>query len=290
MTVRIKLAFFLLLTCCTAASAQSFKWQASLEKVSTAGFYRISLTPQFISKTENTDLSDIRIFEKNKEIAYLLRQESDLYIPVPAPSITSLEDTAQQRTIVQMDFDADYQLNKIILKPAGARYYRRSAWLTRSNPLVGRKKRINQENKLLEFIISSETPPVVRLPGSNRYRKLFVVIENEDNAAISVKNVQAYQQNMELIAYLDKGKRYTIKTGRTDLQPPRYDLDYFRDSIRPDVPLVGLLDFKKISETKTPLQDNIPEKRRWMWVAIGILILFLGYLSYSIVKDMQRKK
>lgn len=294
--------FFLFLIIWTVAPAQSFKWQADLEKVNANGFYKIALSPQILSKTDNTDLSDIRIFEKDKEIAYLIRKIADSiylkdttglklahYTAIPAPSVTVRADKVNQRTIVQIDFKANYQVDKIILNLAGFRYYRRNAWLTEINPLIRDKKKLYSEDRMVNFIISSGKQPVIELSGENRYKKLFLIIDNEDSAPLLIKNIRAYQKNIELITYLEKDKRFVIKTGQQNMLLPRYDLSYFNDSISNAVPFIGVSGFKMQTDPEQ-VRDSSSIKKSWMWAAIGLLILFLGYLSYFMVKDMQRKK
>jgi hypothetical protein len=104
-----------------------------------------------------------------------------------------------------------------------------------------------------------------------------------------IKNIKAYQKNIELITYLEKDKRFVIKAGQQNLLLPRYDLSYFNDSISNTVPFISVSGLKK-NPDQEQIRDSAPIKKSWMWTAIGLLILFLGYLSYYMVKDMQRKK
>ncbi|SMC87042.1 hypothetical protein [Pedobacter nyackensis] len=301
--MKSKAFIFLLLSIgWTSVGAQSFKYQAELGNVSANGFYKIALTPQIISKTESFDLADIRIFEKDKEIAYLIRKIADsIYIKdttglqlqhytlIPTPSISVKEDKANQRSIIQIRFNAGYQIDKMILNLEGFRYYRRTAWLTETNPLIKKKKDRYSEDRLANFIISSGKQPVIDLCEQNRYKQLFLIIENEESEALLIKNIKAYQKNMELITYLEKDKPYVIKAGKLNMQLPRYDLRYFSDSISSSIPFINVLNFK-ISKDEPLVKDSVSIKKSWMWIAIGLLILFLGYLSYFMVKDMQRNK
>lgn len=300
----MKIKLFTFLIFCTSwfsASAQDFKWQADLEKINTSSFYKIALSPQIISKTENNNLSDIRIFENNKEIAYLIRKTADSiykkdttalqlqhYTAVPAPSITVREDKANQRTIIQITFKERYQIDKLILNVDGFKYYRRTAWLTEVNPLIKNKKNRYSEQRIDNFMISSEKKAIVILYDENRYKQLFLVIDNEDSEPLSIKNIITYQKNIELVAYLEKNKEYIIKTGQTNTSLPRYDLSYFSDSISNNVPFIKVLNFKT-SKNEPQIKSATLITKTWMWLAITVLILFLSYLSYYMVKDMQRK-
>lgn len=301
--IRFKLYILLVLGMAgKVACAQSFKWQANLEKVRTNGFYNLALSPQILSKTANPDLADIRIFEKDKEIAYLIREIADSvyakdtsglklqhYDAVPAPSVVVKEDKQNKRTIVQIDFKASYQIDKLILSLEGFRYYRRNAWLTNLNPINRNKKNRFDEEQLVNFSISSGKEPVIDLPGKNRYKQLFIIIENEDSAPLFIKNIRAFQKNIGLIAYLEKNKQYVMKMGQPELLLPRYDLSYFEDSIGSALPFIKVYNLKA-NPDHDKSKATTPVKKSWMWVALGVLILFLGYLSYFMVRDMQSKK
>ncbi|TKC65646.1 hypothetical protein FBD94_03655 [Pedobacter hiemivivus] len=286
----------------TVTSAQSFKWNGNLDRVSVNGFYKIALTPEIISKTANKDLSDIRIFEKQKEIAYLLRQLPDNiylldtsalklehYTNIPAPSVTTTEDKENKRTIVSITFKVPYQIDKLKLNLEGFQYYRRTTWISEKNPLVNQKRRHYSEDKLTNIIISSEKQPTIDLYGENRYKQLFLIIENEDSSPLLIKNIEAYQKNMELIAYLEKDKQYVIKTGQLNMEAPKYDLSYFKDSISNTIPSVAVLNFEKNTNEALDKESGLV-KKSWMWGAIVLLIVFLGYLSYYMVREMQSKK
>ena len=290
--MNFKLYIFITLLCFqkSTACAQSFKWQASLEKVSANGFYNIALTPDFVSRTVNRDLADIRIFEKNKEIAYLLRKENDSTgTPIPAPAFKVKEVKASQQSIVEINFNKAYQVNKLVLTATGFKFYRRAAWLAELNPDFKNKRNRNEYIRLVDFIILSAKRTSIDLCGENRHEKLYLFIENEDNFPLEIKKIDAYQQNMHLTVYLEKGKGYTIKTGQLNMNLPRYDLSYFNDSISNSVPFIKVGDFS--ADTAAARLDKAATTgKTWMWVALTILIASIGYLSYKMIGDMQRKK
>jgi hypothetical protein len=282
----ITLLFFQGLTAC----AQSFTWQANLEKVTANGFYNIALTPDFVSRTANRDLADIRIFEKNKEIAYLLRKESDsASTQIPAPAFKVKQVKASQQSIVEINFNKAYQVNKLTLTAAGFKFYRRAAWLAELNPDFKNKRNRNGYIRLVDFIILSGKPATIDLYGENRYKKLYLFIENEDNSPLEIKKIDAYQQNLHLTAYLEKDKVYTIKTGQLNMNLPRYDLSYFNDSISNSVPFIKVGDFNADPGVAKVVKVSLTGKA-WMWITLTILIAFIGYLSYNMIRDMQRKK
>ncbi|WP_316809841.1 hypothetical protein [Pedobacter heparinus] len=283
-----------------AGKGQSFKWHAVLEEVPVSGFYNIALTPELVSKTDDPGLADIRIFEKNKEIAWLLRKGTDStdtagtlnlkhYSSVPVASVKTQEIKTSKQSMVTVLLHKAYQVDKLKLTVEGFRFYRREAWLAEPNPDFKHKKNRDPYHRLFSFIILSGKPTIIDLPGESRYKQLQLIIANEDNAALTIKKVEAYQKNMHLTAYLEKDKRYTIKTGQANMNPPRYDLDYFNDSIGKGLSFVKVGNFSR-NNTEVKQGKSFFVSKSWIWSALAVLIVFIGYLSYRMVNDMQRKK
>ncbi|MET4546467.1 hypothetical protein ABIE26_003794 [Pedobacter africanus] len=279
---------------------QSFKWQASLEQVTKSGFYNIALTPGLIAKTESQELADIRIFEKNREIAWLLRKGTDStdtagtlnlkhYSSIPGGTVKIQELKDSKQSLITLTFDKAYQVNKLRLTVEGFRFYRREAWLAEPNPNYKPNRNREPYNRMLSFVILSGKPAIIELSGQNRYKKLYLIIENEDNTPLTVKKIDAFQENMHLTAYLEKDKRYTIKTGGLNMSFPRYDLDYFNDSISNNLPFIKAGNFSP-AQTLTKQQSSFFISKSWIWGALTILIAFIGYLSYRMINEMQKKK
>lgn len=279
---------------------QSFKWQATLEAVPVSGFYNIALTPELVSRTDAPDLADIRIFETKKEIAWLLRKGTDRtdtagtlniahYSSIPVASLKTQETKTSKQSVVTLLLDKAYQVDKLKLTAEGFRFFRREAWLAIPNPNFKRKRDRDPYNKLFSFIILSGKPTIIDIPGTNRYKQLHLIIENEDNAPLTIKKVEIYQQNMHLTAYLEKDKQYVIKIGKANISLPRYDLDYFNDSIAEGLAFVKTGNFSR-TNTEVMQDKGFFASKSWIWAALTILIVFIGYLSYRMINDMQRKK
>lgn len=281
-------------------NGQSFKWQAPLQQVAKSGFYNIALTPDLIAKTESEELADIRIFEKNREIAWLLRKGTDStdtagtlnlehYSNIPGGTVKVQELKGSKQSLITLTFNKAYQVNKLRLTVEGFRFYRREAWLAEPNPNFKPGRNREPYNRMLSFVILSGKPAIIELTGQNRYRKLYLIIENEDNPPLTVKKIDAFQQNMHLTAYLEKNKQYTIKAGGLNMSFPRYDLDYFNDSIAKSLPYIKVGNFSP-AQTLTKQQSSFFISKSWIWGALTVLIAFIGYLSYRMINEMQRKK
>ena len=59
----------------------------------------------------------------------------------------------------------------------------------------------------------------------------FIVIKNADNPPLKIEKVFIQQQTISLVAYLEKGKKYSLIMGDPNAPLADYDLQIFKDSI-----------------------------------------------------------
>jgi hypothetical protein len=284
--------FILLLFKAVVSNGQSFNWQADLAPVTKSGFYNILLSPELVSRTKSLDLNDIRIYQGKTETPYLFRRKIDTpdhtLIPVPVVKTTAEKDKKQ--TVISITFNAAYQIDKLELEVQGFKFYRRNAYLASVNPDYNSRRKYSEPYVRLEdFVITSGKPSLVFLPGSSRYQNLTVIIENEDNPALIIKGIKAYQRNMYLTAYLEKEKHYVVKMGQADLESPRYDLSYFSDSISRTGPSIKVLNFQR-TLPEPVVKLGVFSTKMWIWSALALLIALVAYLSFRMVKEIQQRK
>lgn len=282
----------LLLFKAAVSNAQSFNWQAELERVPKSGFYNILLSPELVAKTKSLELNDIRIYQGKSETPYLFRKKTDTLdnTPVPAPIVKAREEPGKKQTVISITFDAGYQIDKLELEVQGFKFYRRNAYLASVNPDYNSRRRYSEPYiRLTEFVITSGKPTIVFLPGDSRYQTLCIVIENEDNPALIINGIKAYQSNMYLTTYLEKEKTYVMKLGQANLESPRYDLSYFSDSISRTGPSIKVLNFQR-TLPETVVKLSIFSTKIWIWSALILLIVLVAYLSFRMIKDIQQRK
>ena len=113
---------------------------------------------------------------------------------------------------------------------------------------------------------------------------LLVVIENGDDPPLASLDVHVENRRRSLIAELDSGKSYVLKTGNDDIRSPQYDLHRF---VNEETPIESTIDHDAVvdlRQDKTTL-DGIG--RNWMWLAIGALTLFMLYMISGMLKDQK---
>lgn len=276
-----------LLSCNFAGKAQQFDWQARIKPVSNSGFYHIMLTPDVVSKMQHDDMADLRIFDGKHEIPYLLTNCSDNYLPGPAPKIKIIYAKSDKETSIRLDFDQEYAISQLKLEISAPEFYRRDAFISVAEP-KDKSKRNNYFNPI-NFSISSDTETLIKLDAEKRHKQYFIVISNEDNPPLTIKNVIAYQQKTYLTAHFDKNTNYLLKVGTEAISIPKYDLNYFRDSINFSTFFTNVEKFER-NTTNIANKNTIFNDRSWIWGTLIVIMALLGYISYRLIGDMKKDK
>ncbi|MVN90472.1 DUF3999 family protein [Mucilaginibacter aquatilis] len=202
---------------------------------------------------------------------YLKQQSRPQYDQLPNPHFT--QKNSADTTYVSINFDKPYRVDKLNLKFEGAKYYNRRVQVY---SITGRiREWIGELN-----LSAANTGDLLFVAKS---RKLELVIYNEDNPALTLQAVKAYQLQQSIVAYLEKGVKYTLLAGNPNAVAPRYDLQYFTDSIDHVLPAVGYSDitpYGSINSTKKP-ESTIPVWIIWVAGAAALLILLLLTLKMT---------
>jgi hypothetical protein len=188
-----KTGFLLAALCAMAfcASAQNtFKYQASLHRVDSGGFYKISLLPDFVAKS-NAGLTDIRLMDqKGHFVPYITadnlpRTDNEQFIVFPEVTIKTKIDTG---TTFIIESKEKAPVNKLWLKLKSTAV-KRSVNLSGSDDLQ-RWFAIEEDIPLQEAVLDNDGSYLqsISFPASNyHYLKLLV----NDKNKVPVKFLQA---------------------------------------------------------------------------------------------------
>jgi hypothetical protein len=113
-------------------------------------------------------------------------------------------------------------------------------------------------------------------------------IENSDNQPLILKSIKAFQLNKYLIARLDSGMQYAVKSGNSALRSPDYDLKYFSDSISV---LAGTItpNMMVIEQLEDAVSKNFITKTV-LWTVIVLVIGLLAFLSIRMMSEMRKRE
>jgi hypothetical protein len=176
---------------------------------------------------------------------------------------------------------APYLTDEITLTLDGPKLYKRDAQVFVLHDPNDSFSFVNQVN---DFIIFVNKPAEVKIP-SQKEASILITINNNDNPPLKVISVVTSQQKQYLVAWLQKGKTYTLLAGNPAATLPAYDLAQFRDSIPSEIKTLSFGGFSTLPKPETVIIK--PSKNYWLWPTIVLSVLVLSFLTYRLMKDVK---
>ena len=210
-------------------------------------------------------------------------QDPPGFLTNPVPSVIQ-KDSNNGRTYLLIKNAAPYLVNEVTLQVEGPKFYSRTGVAY----LIYNEQDSNRfYNSYNPFTISSGVP--VRFTvNCQKAKNIIIHIDNKDDKPLKFTGASTLQVQQYLVAWLEKGKTYTLVAGNPDATYPQYDLSLFKDSIPQQLNILTYSPF-----TSTPLQPAVvkekPKTNQWLWPVIIIAVLSLGYLTYRMANDIKQK-
>lgn len=197
---------------------------------------------------------------------------SSKYVALPAPAIYQKDSV--NKSYIRLTFNEEYVIEKVILNVEGPKYFNRQV-------LVSEEYFSNQNAYHLR-------PDATTISSVDiKTKELNLVIYNEDNPALQIKSAKAYQLNTYLLTWLEPGNTYTLLFGDAAARAPRYDLQFFKDSIQnnfKEIAIGPITTNPLVSTTKQP--ENHQKTLLWLILAaVGTLLLFFTWRMAKEIKQ-----
>jgi hypothetical protein len=119
--------------------------------------------------------------------------------------------------------------------------------------------------------------------------QLLLQISNGDNLPLAIKGIEAYQSDESLISYLDGKQTYKLLAGDASVQAPEYDLKFFADSIRDDIPQTSHEAVQKNTAYQTKQKKADRDYTLFIWIAIVVALGLLLFLTLKMTKEVGKK-
>jgi len=284
----------------TIASAQEFKVKADFDKVKETGFYKIPITPELTGYAK-ADFSDIRISDGANFVPYI-PYERKPGSGLEKNSLSAIETNVRQKDCINgisyviLHNRLPYIVKEVDLNVEGPKFYNREAAVF---VMENDKDSFGLNQPVDKFIISTGTPAIF-FPFANRVMKansinpefkaatIVIEIDNKDNPPLKITGATMKQEINCLVAWLEKGKTYSLLAGSVNASAPQYDLSAFKDSIPYDI---VTLSYGPIQLITNPAPSPIkPNTNYWLWPSILIAVLMLSGLTFRLLKDMKKAK
>ena len=198
-------------------------------------------------------------------------------------TITRFDSLETKQTYLKINFKETPYFDKLVIKAEKPIYYNRKANICSQR--IDKKGRVHYD--VLDYITLNSNDDFTSYFSNYENKEFYLVIDNEDNPPLENLVIEAYQLNRYLITHLEPEKDYKLMfKNETIKSKPNYDINHFKNSIDSDIPI---LTSKEIVPILYQGKKKIKPSKIWMWAAIGIVALLLGYLSYKMITEMEKE-
>jgi hypothetical protein len=199
------------------------------------------------------------------------------YITLPTPVVRQFN--SANNTILAIQFDDFYQVDKLELQLAGPKFFRRAVSVYRVNGRI--RSEIDQE----EFISNK---PAEVFP-SVKTKRLEIEIINNDNQPLLIKKVIAFQSAQYAYAYLETGKLYRFVFGNPAARKPVYDLSFFTDSLNHPLKTLRAAQVTLTGAEKLAPGSVLANYTLLRWVAIAVALSILCWLTLKLTNELKNR-
>lgn len=197
-------------------------------------------------------------------------------------------DKKLKRTFIEVTFSKPQVINSIGFKIKEPSFYQHNAKIYIKKENLKRGEVVHQ-NQVSNFELSSK--------GSNRFNlsnlfseKFTIEIENADNQVLEIEQLYFFQDKQFIISDLKPNENYMFYINPS-FSIPNYDLSKQDYTLTNEIPTIEIKDIKEVVNKKET-QETIGflKTKNFMWICIVLAIIILGYFSFTLLKDLDRKK
>lgn len=221
---------------------------------------------------------------------YDTHTEAGKYTPVLVQELTRRDSAAAKSTYIRLRFAQPVYPDRLEFTIASPQLYYREGriQLHPAEPAPRRRSKRRQQQQIVPFILNSNAPTVVSLPRQ-KIQSLTIIIQNADNHPLEISSIRPLQLNRYMVADLSPKQAYTLRFGDPKASAPTYELQYFRDSIPANLPVLL---------TKAPEQlrgageqkDSTTTSKILIWITIGVVVTGLALMTVRMLNEMNREK
>ena len=115
-----------------------------------------------------------------------------------------------------------------------------------------------------------------------------IIIENQDNAPITVKSVSAVSPKYFIYFKPKNEENYFLFYGDENSSLPEYDLKLIEDKVfKLSKADASLSDEEKLPKKEKPTKEPLFKNKGWLWGVMILIICILGFFSYRMLSTKQ---
>ncbi|AYL98344.1 hypothetical protein [Mucilaginibacter celer] len=228
----------------------------------------------------------IQVNDKNKSPIKFLQagvyteyvSAAQAYTPIKPVKVIKAD--SNRTTFVEIRLDDNYLVNRLHFSISAPKYYKRGVTVYQ---FVNNGKELISDAELS----SAKTPDLLIAAKS---KHLLIEISNGDNPPLSIGEVTAFQSDEYLVSYLEAKQNYLLLAGDSSAVAPEYDLKFFTDSIKDNIPAIKHDAVVKNDGYEAKVTEAKPDRTPLIWIAIVVSLGILLFLTLKMTREVKKKE
>jgi len=231
------------------------------------------------------------LFIKKVGIDSVLAEQRNPYLD--SLSFAKMEEVPHKQdlsSLWRVSYDQAYLIQQLTFRVSTPKLFRREVKILLKEQLKDAQGRKREDYMPVGSGVLTPNNLVVSLDGEIKTNEFFVEINNANNAPLSLQTVTAWQRQYDLITYLEEGTAYKLVLGNPKAAKPNYDLSYFENTIKEDIPLLKLEEFHPLNQQGTAESPRVFKTVYWLWAGLALVLALLLWMSNNLLREMKKKK
>ena len=194
-------------------------------------------------------------------------------------------------TYTHLKFDSRTRMERIRIMVSEPEFYYRKIHFKVKRTTTDRKGKIKVHWEYIgSYYLDSNSENIFNL-GEKNLQNLYLEIENGDDRPVHIVGANSFLLKNYLVAELDSGMTYSLLFGNQKARSPKYDLRHFANNIPEKLPIVKMSELiSKPTYSITTASMHWYDNKYVIWAIIGALGIVLGFISFSMIKEMSQKE
>jgi len=285
---------------------QNFDWHIQLEgSLNQQEWFTVIEDYRILSiKNDITDFQFTKLtFPKSKYRFFRIRIDSEEKPELQVASITQTEvtdgvfsnhhinkqETRENKQLKQTEIDIDMPLNVPIsyieIDVVDTIDYYRPVTVRYASDSIKTEKDWKYTYKTLASGTLNSIEKNIFKIRSTKAKKLKILIHNEDNQPLTIKEIEIKGYVHELVARFSETATYFLCYGNSRVSKPSYDIQQFEDKIPSGLTALNLGKELLIEKAEIAQTEPLFKNKTWLWGIMLAIILLLGWFSIKMIRN-----
>ncbi|UGS24045.1 hypothetical protein [Flavobacterium channae] len=199
----------------------------------------------------------------------------------------AIVDNSRKKSVILVSFEKPQLISRLDFDIRSDMYFRTARILVNRERKI-KNKTEKYQDEIFTFVLNSKMNASFAFPEF--FEKEFIIeIDNQDNPTLEIEKIQLFQTPKYVLANLNEGENYEIIVSK-DFTKPNYDIVNFIPNSDEMLDVIAIDNFKPIETVSKQEKPKPFWQTQWfLWTAIVIAGIIIGYFALGLLKDVEKK-